>query len=386
MTPSSAGRARRASLLLAALSVAVAACTTTASGSPTTTADRTPAPTTPTTAPPPTTPTTTTTTLPPPTDITVLPSPPPSLEPLPFADLPVDRTLLRAAFAEAGVRMPASSAMLVVAVFPGESGTTYLLFEAGQGADWSRYWPASAVKLLAATAALHRLANLGFDETVTVRFGDGSFAAVETLVRNAVVHSSNPAADRLTQLASPGYLANVFGPTTGLDGIAMGTAFTDINVHDRRPLRIQQGDGEPTVVEQPPGPTRQNAATLRQLVDVLRRIVLPDRVHPEERLGLPASSLALLREAACSTETRFFARAAETVFGDGVTLCGKAGWNENRCVEATWIDPPGSTYSVFLAGVDERTAGCGNLARAGEAALRAVVEAVGLQPGRDHAD
>ena len=79
------------------------------------------------------------------------PAPPASAVVNPVAGEAVDGDVLDVALRDAGVELSPGSSVYAVRLEDGPEGLTYEAFEAGEGATYDGFWPASSVKLLAAS-------------------------------------------------------------------------------------------------------------------------------------------------------------------------------------------------------------------------------------------
>lgn len=103
------------------------------------------------------------------------PNPPATVPPDPpaVARQPIDGETLVDALAGSGMTLGLGPSVYAARVVPNGGSLGYREFEAGAGARWTGFWPASSIKLLVAVGALRYLDRLGFTGAATVRFADG---------------------------------------------------------------------------------------------------------------------------------------------------------------------------------------------------------------------
>lgn len=130
----------------------------------------------------------------------------------------VDTERLGAVLAARGVTVGVDFKALIVEIEEREGcGLVYRYYDHnGTSAEREGWWPASAVKLLAAVAALERLHGWGFGPAASVTFhyleedlGDVTLT-VEEIVRAAITPSDNTAYDRLIEIAGYEWLNDIF--------------------------------------------------------------------------------------------------------------------------------------------------------------------------------
>ena len=232
----------------------------------------------------------------------------------------VDTERIGALLAQRGVAIGADFKALIVEIEEHEvCGTVYHYYDHnGTSAERDGWWPASAVKLLAAVAALERLSGWGFGPTATVTFhyrekdlGDVTLS-VEDLVRAALIPSDNTAYDRLVEIAGYEWLNEVFlsdayglGASVLQRGYGGRHRYADSNRGSlQNAPRITLTEGTRTA-ELPASQSRKsyrcpeqgNCVPLRDLAECLRKVMLHEKLPDGERFKLDSKHLALLRGA-----------------------------------------------------------------------------------------
>lgn len=175
-------------------------------------------------------------------------------------------------------------------------------------ANWN---PASSVKLFAAVGALKRLRGLGFSHRARVTFHgrkDRQFTVGE-LVRLAIGESDNIAYNRLVQLAGFDFLhKKVFSAATGFPDVGLLKAYEssawiaqgeDPSLRVSPPISLREGRKKkrlPATVGVVESDCRSAAcASLRDLGECVRRVMLQEQLPAGASFGLATSDLRVLR-------------------------------------------------------------------------------------------
>ncbi|MCC6810891.1 MAG: serine hydrolase [Deltaproteobacteria bacterium] len=235
--------------------------------------------------------------------------------------------------------------------------------------------PASTVKLYAAVAALERAKELGFSPDVEVTFHYKKRAYTTTLrelVTKSLGPSRNAEHNLLVQLVGYDRLnAAFFSPAKGFEGSAIRFAYSGdkstrlwndlggpnrlnrsppITLRERgRQVRLEGENGEAS------GTCRGAVCTsLRDLSECLRRVMLHEKLPPNERFALDNASLALLRQTLSLGGSRGRSTVkplAEGIGREGVKLYHKPGEAQGWFSNNIFIELPGSSsvYVVTLA-------------------------------------
>jgi len=207
----------------------------------------------------------------------------------------------------------------------------------GTSQDRTDWWPASSVKLFAATAALEAVHGLGFTPAARVTFHydrstglplrpNGRDPArdepvtlpLERIVRAAITPSDNQAFDRLVEVVGSdrlngrflrprhglrdtvllrSYAYRVVDPATGHGSSRHSPPLTLVEGSRTRRLPERHGTGE--------YPCEQgNCSSLRDLAEVMRRVMLHEELPERERFDLGPAELSLLRDALSAPRER----------------------------------------------------------------------------------
>jgi hypothetical protein len=315
----------------------------------------------------------------------------------------MDHRSLGPALRSEGYWWEGNAEIYVAEIVPGVDQPALLLFDTGQGAFSQDFWPASAVKLLAAVAALEfadaQGGYTGESRVTGSLFGDRT---IRSIYEPAIVRSDNFSFDLLIKMTGLDYINREFAPSHGLDTVTIGTALTELD--PRVSPAYELSGWVPTdhiVFPHPPqilslplkasvparGASRayrSNNIDLFDLGEVVRRVMLDGEIPDEHRFTIAAADLSALTGALCSSSPAHYRQGATAVFGEDVSVCGKAGWwertadpdDENEeptpptCTDVSLISDPGSGRRVLIAA----TGGCsgGGLALLAAPALRAV--------------
>jgi len=314
------------------------------------------------------------------------------------AQLVIDDQFLADAFAAAGYRLPAGSEVYVVEIIDGIDQPAYLLYEAGEGAFSTDFWPASTVKLLAAVAAVEYVGDLGFTGDAVVSVGAASEVTLSSIYEAAITVSSNDAYDRLLQIAGLDYINGEFADEYGLDSIQYGTSYSGLTVTSSPQLTITEGkdpgDSEIPPASDAPATTTavvdarsasedygSNDTDLFDLIEGLRRVMLADELPEEDRFDLPAADLDRIQQALIESGPSFFEAAAIEVLGDDVIVANKAGWVPgSECLDTAYILDPDTGWSFLIAATQPYQTGFVALGEIAEIALGAVLDGPGGIP------
>ena len=280
-----------------------------------------------------------------------------TIAPSVFAEL--DTTTLTRLLKERGFAPKRKFKALVIRIRPvkGPDGATtgwrYEPYDhAGSSRHWKRWWPASAVKIFAAVAALQKTRELGFSPRAKATYhypprvvvpgeepprrdpNDGPVTvSVERLVRKALIPSDNLAFDRLVELVGfdeinrrffsrrhgfrrtvllRSYAHRVVDPETerGIFGHSPPILLRE----DKRRKRLRERHARRTYR----CPDQGNCTSLRELAETMRRVMMHEHLPEDERFALGPEELALLREALSTKRPR----------GNGVVDNLRAGFGE----------------------------------------------------------
>jgi hypothetical protein len=267
--------------------------------------------------------------------------------------------------------LPEGARVLAARIFPGGDVPAYAWFEAGGGGFDNNFFPASAVKLLAALGALDFARSLGFTGAAVV---DGGYSLRE-YYDAALRWSSNEDYSALVRIAGVDRLNRQFLPEHGFGATAIQEPYGPGEQVTWSPeMTLTEGDREVVVPERQGdadyGCDGGNCATLFDLVDAVRRVVLDGEIDGRERFDLDPADIAGLQDALAGAEG-FIAPGVVDALGPDVRIFTKPGWvPELDCVETALVvdDATGHRFLVAVAAPDDGT--CEELATMAADVLR----------------
>jgi hypothetical protein len=277
-----------------------------------------------------------------------------------------DQTSLGAHYRGVGYDPPAFSRVLTVAVRPGVDQPRYFYYSLGDTAfavPRQFFHPASTVKLAASIGALRTVGALGLTGDVTLEFNDGEGHYAGKLadsVHEALMHSSNRDYNRLVRIAGFDALnVDYLSPRWGAPEMAVQARYGDRTGPTLRTsptIRYREGDrtGEIAAREgksKHPG-CRGNCATLFELHDIQRRILLHDELPADQRFPIDARDVARMRETMRITRKRF-GKVPEEAFGAPVEIFNNVGRIPRLALleNATMIEPNSGRRLCIVASV-----------------------------------
>ncbi|HNS96131.1 MAG TPA: hypothetical protein PLJ27_02990 [Polyangiaceae bacterium] len=234
---------------------------------------------------------------------------------------------------ELGYRPPRGTEAYAAIIQHNELGLSYAFFDYDKGAFSQSFWPASTVKVLAALAALDWLRIHGFSGQAEVRWRNGFSDRVNAIVDRSVRLSSNEDYDRTLQIAGLDHLnGRWLTAERGFPNTVIQAAYAHSNVRTPPSFTLTEGDKQWVVPSRTTGPldkcsgARVQCATLFELTEAVRRVVLRDLIPPQERFELSSEDSNALQEALCQAKPSFFARGVRAVLGPDARICHKPGW------------------------------------------------------------
>lgn len=265
-----------------------------------------------------------------------------------------DRTRLADHYARVGYEPPGFSRALGVAVRPGVGQPRYFYYSLGDTAfevPRQFFHPASTVKLAASIGALRTVGALGLTGDVTLEFHDGEGRYKGKLadsVHEALMHSSNRDYNRLVRIAGFDALnVDYLSPRWGAPEMAVQARYGS---RDGPTLRtspeIAYREGDRTGVlparegtSKQPG-CRGNCATLFELHDIQRRVMLHAELPADQRFPIAEQDVARMRETMRTTRKRF-GKVADEAFGAPVEIYNNVGRIPRLALleNATMIEP-----------------------------------------------
>ena len=277
-----------------------------------------------------------------------------------------DRTSLGAHYRGARYDPPAFSRVLTVAVRPGVDQPRYFYYSLDDTAfavPRQFFHPASTVKLAASIGALRTVGALGLTGDVQLEFddGEGHYAGkLADSVHEALMHSSNRDYNRLVRIAGFDALnVDYLSPRWGAPEMAVQARYGDRTGPTLRTsptIRYREGDKSGEIPARDgkskhPG-CRGNCATLFELHDIQRRIILHDELPQAQRFPIDARDVARMRETMRITRKRF-GKVPEEAFGAPVEIFNNVGRIPRLALleNATMIEPKSGRRLFIVASV-----------------------------------
>jgi hypothetical protein len=297
---------------------------------------------------------------------------------------PLDSTTLQRLLAKRGFRPTPTFKALVIAIegSPEEGFSFHPYDYMGTSTHRDNWWPASTVKIFSAVAALQRAHAWGFGPRTNVTFHyeeEDVTARLSTLVKRALTPSNNLAFDRLTEIAGSKYLhETLFTRKYGLQHTTLLRSYAhrlrnpeteEGDSRDSPKMTLKSGKKTKTIQgrlyerstrsrkcfgldksNQPRSgpPFDGNCTTLRDLAEIMIRVMLHEDLPASERFSLGPKALKVLRDAMSKRRSR----------GMNVVDGLKAGFGARTT--KTW-SKPGYALSWFsdnvfihVPGTDER--------------------------------
>jgi len=284
------------------------------------------------------------------------------------AEAGIDGTTL----ADRGLEWPEGANVFAARIFGGDT-PAYAFYEAGGGGFSNAFFPASAIKLLAALGALDFARSLGFTGDAIV---DGAYS-LRDLYDAALRDSSNEAYDELVRVAGLERLNREFLVAQGYPSTTIQEPYGggDEQVGDSPEMVLTDADHTVVVPERDAtasdyGCGGGNCTNLFELADAVRRVVLDAELPAGERFDLSPSDIAGLQDALAGADG-FIAPGVYDALGPQARIFTKPGWVPGLdCVEsALVIDPAtGHRFLIALSAPDDGT--CEELATMARAVLR----------------
>ncbi len=280
-----------------------------------------------------------------------------------------DRTTLT----DRGLALPDGARVLAARIVPGGDAPAYAFYEAGGGGFGNDFFPASAIKLLAALGALDFARSLGFTGDAVV---DGGYTLRE-YYDAALRWSSNEDYSSLVRIAGVDHLNRRFLPEHGFLATAIQEPYgAGEQVTWSPEMTLTEGDREVVVPEREGEPDYGcgggNCASLFDMAEAIRRVVLDAEVPDSERFDLDPADIAGLQNALAGAEG-FIAPGVVDALGPEVRIFTKPGWvPELECVEAALVidDATGHRFLVAVSAPDDGT--CEELATMAYEVLRTI--------------
>jgi len=275
----------------------------------------------------------------------------------------------------AGISLPDGAKVFAARIYAGGDAPAYAFYEAGGGGFTNDFFPASAIKLLAALGALDFAHSMGFTGAAII---DGGYS-LRDYYDAALRWSSNEDYSELVRIAGVDRLNRQFLPEHGFASTAIQEPYgAGEQVTWSPEMTLTEGDHEVVVPERDGEPDYGcgggNCTTLFDLADATRRVVLDAELPPGERFDLSPDDIAGLQDALAGADG-FIAPGVVDALGPDVTILTKPGWvPELDCVEVAVItdDATGRRFLLALSAPDDGS--CEELATMAADVLRVIEE------------
>lgn len=255
-----------------------------------------------------------------------------------MARLLADTTGLAAHLRRVGHPPPQHSLALVVAVRPGVGQPRYFHHSLGDTAfvvPRHYFHPASTVKLAASVGALWTLGELGLDGDTEIDFTDAEgrqAGRVADMIDEALMHSSNRDYNRLVRIAGFDALNDSYlSPRWGLPFMAIQARYGDRRGPTLRSSPVMRWTAGARSGELPAreavghnASCKGNCATLFELHDVQRRVMLHEELPEAQRFPISRTDVERMRATMQRTRKRL-GRLPEQAFGAPVEVFNNVG-------------------------------------------------------------
>lgn len=233
---------------------------------------------------------------------------------------------------------PAFSRALVVVVRPGVGQPRYFHYSLGDTAfEVPRHYfhPASTVKLATSVGALWTVGALGLTGDAEIEFTDAEGVQrgrIADMIHEALMHSSNKDYNRLVRIAGFDALNEQYlSPRWGLPEMAIQARYGDRRgptLRSSPPMRYREGElqGELPAREAASHnrACKGNCATLFELHDVQRRVILHEELPPGQRFPIGQPDVERMRATMRITRKRL-GRVPDEAFGAPVEVLNNVG-------------------------------------------------------------
>lgn len=283
-----------------------------------------------------------------------------------MARLIADQDSLGKHYRRVDYQPPAFSRALVVVVRPGVGQPRYFHYSLGDTAfEVPRHYfhPASTVKLATSVGALWTVGALGLTGDAEIEFTDAEGiqrGRIADMIHEALMHSSNKDYNRLVRIAGFDALNEQYlSPRWGLPEMAIQARYGDRRGPTLRyspPMQYHQSElhGEiPAREASRHHPTcKGNCATLFELHDVQRRVILHEELPVEQRFPIGQADVERMRATMRITRKRL-GRVPDEAFGAPVEVLNNVGRIPGLALleNATLIERNGSRRLFMVASV-----------------------------------
>ncbi len=255
-----------------------------------------------------------------------------------MARLMADQASLGKHFRRVEYAPPAFSRALVVVVRPGVGQPRYFHYSLGDTAfEVPRHYfhPASTVKLATSVGALWTVGALGLTGDAQIEFSDAEGlqrGRLADMIHEALMHSSNKDYNRLVRIAGFDALNQQYlSPRWGLPEMAVQARYGSRKgptLRSSPEMHYQEGElqGElPAREATSHHPTcKGNCATLFELHDVQRRVILHEELPAEQRFPIGQVDVERMRATMRITRKRL-GRVPDEAFGAPVEVLNNVG-------------------------------------------------------------
>ncbi|MBK7826725.1 hypothetical protein [Nannocystis sp.] len=255
-----------------------------------------------------------------------------------MARLLADKDSLGKHYRRVDYEPPAFSRALVVTVRPGVGQPRYFHYSLGDTAfEVPRHYfhPASTVKLATSVGALWTLGALGLTGDAEIEFSDAEglqSGQVADMVHEALMHSSNKDYNRLVRIAGFDALNQEYlSPRWGLPEMAIQARYGNRDgptLRSSPPMRYREGElqGELPAREASGrhASCKGNCATLFELHDVQRRVMLHEELPADQRFPISLTDVERMRATMKITRKRL-GRVPDEAFGAPVEVFNNVG-------------------------------------------------------------
>lgn len=283
-----------------------------------------------------------------------------------MARLLADQDALARHFRRVGYDPPAFSRALVVATRPGVEQPRLFHYSLGDSAfvvPRHYFHPASTVKLAASVGALVTVGALGLTGEVEIEFTDAEGVQrgrLADMIAEALLHSSNRDYNRLVRIAGLDALNdNLLAARWGLPIMAIQARYGDRSgptLRSSPAMRWQQGErsGELPAREAVgrDSDCKGNCATLFELHEVQRRVMLHEELPVSERFPIDLRDIERMRATMKATRKRL-GSVPDEVFGAPVEVYNNVGRIPRVALleNATLVDRAGGRRVFLVASV-----------------------------------
>jgi hypothetical protein len=263
-----------------------------------------------------------------------------------------------------GYELPERADVYAVRIVEAPEGRIYEQYQAGGGALADDFWPASSIKVLAALGALDFARSLGYTGAATLSFDDGTPSrTLRSIYEPAIRDSSNYDYDLLVRIAGRDRLNGEFlTARNGFPVTSITRSYAGTELDESPAMILEEGDRRTYVpvrkATNDPECKAGNCSNLFEMAESVRRIVLGDRLPPEQRFDLDPADVRALAGALLQAQG-FFVDAVAGVLGPGARIWSKPGDADGRdCLDVAFIESRAGKRFLVAATVPYSSGGC----------------------------